>query len=130
MIWWRRRIWHVEEKREEKRCDTSFVLPRHAGIISPPCTTFHPAGITVRSGVDSREWKQRSDCNQAAGYYRTSPHLNKGQNYVTFTSVSVNLLYFYCCSSSKMKLLSKFANLQKVSGFIQFHAAFGIRTIM
>lgn len=36
----------------------AFVLPRHAGIISPPSAMLHPEGIVVRSGLDIRERKQ------------------------------------------------------------------------
>ena len=46
----------VEEK-EEMRHVAAFVLPRHAGIISPPSAMHHPEGTVVRSGLDTRERK-------------------------------------------------------------------------
>lgn len=36
----------------------AFVLPRHAGIISPPSTMHHPEGVVVGFGLDTRERKQ------------------------------------------------------------------------
>lgn len=45
-----------------------FVLPRHAGIISPPSIMHHPEGTVVRSGLDTRE---RKDCNHTDICWRT-----------------------------------------------------------
>lgn len=42
----------------------AFVLPRHAGIISPPSAMHHPEGAVVRSGLDTRERKRGEDCNR------------------------------------------------------------------
>lgn len=64
MIQRRRGRWWVEEEekeveeKEEMRHVAAFVLPRHAGIISPPSAMHHPEGAVFRSGLDTRERKR------------------------------------------------------------------------
>lgn len=77
-----------------------FVLPRHAGIISPPSIMHHPKGTAVRSGLDTRE---RKDCNHTDVCWRTllivfSPHI-ASKKYQTIV-----LMFFCSVPGDKFKL--------------------------
>lgn len=52
----------------------AFVLPRHAGIISPPSAMLHPEGAVVKLGLDIRERKQEKDWDQTDACSEGFPH--------------------------------------------------------
>lgn len=57
----------------------AFVLPRHAGIISPASTTYHPEGAAVRPGLDIRDRKHggkiATKLTSARGLLMSLPHV-------------------------------------------------------
>lgn len=59
----------------------AFVLPRHAGIISPPSIMHHPEGTVVRSGLDTRE---RKDCSHTDVCWRTFPIVCENDRAICF----------------------------------------------